>query len=383
MRDVVSRSKTAIKFSYKQYEGGGRGPITSTITQVFVSDVSGRADLVRSNHRVATPYNAYREMWQSIPYLRYGVRAQEATIVNGKVVYVWYRLAEEGLEKPSTTLSLVRVSTSSPEIEKAMTRARNNLLNGLAHSDVNIGTFLGELPESAKMILSTSIKVLQAYRACRRGNFAAIPKILGVSSVRTYLKTPASVWFSYIFGWKPLIEDIYNMHSSVQKQLSKPSVRKSSSTESFSPDRGTLPKELSVVTDVVGAKCTATFCIASSWVHNAQALGLLNPLAIAWELFPMSFVFDWFIPIGGFISNVTATAGLQFLHGYETRYAKAECRYQAYLSGTTGIQPGSLYTGFSFTRRVLTTFPKPALDISLNLNRNQVLVLLGLLSQRI
>lgn len=37
-------------------------------------------------------------------------------------------------------------------------------------------------------------------------------------------------------------------------------------------------------------------------MSTARSLGLLNPLEIAWEVVPYSFVVDWFLPIGSYIS---------------------------------------------------------------------------------
>lgn len=41
-------------------------------------------------------------------------------------------------------------------------------------------------------------------------------------------------------------------------------------------------------------------------------LGLLNPLEVAWELVPLSFVADWFLPIGDFLSSLDVD--MRFTH---------------------------------------------------------------------
>jgi hypothetical protein len=49
-----------------------------------------------------------------------------------------------------------------------------------------------------------------------------------------------------------------------------------------------------------------------------NSLGLLNPLQVAWELVPFSFVVDWILPIGSFLEAATGTIGTTFDSGYTT-----------------------------------------------------------------
>lgn len=51
-------------------------------------------------------------------------------------------------------------------------------------------------------------------------------------------------------------------------------------------------------------------------------LGLLDPVSLAWNLLPMSFVFDWFIPVGTFLDGFTATEGLTYQDGYTTQWVR-------------------------------------------------------------
>lgn len=49
---------------------------------------------------------------------------------------------------------------------------------------------------------------------------------------------------------------------------------------------------------------------------SAQSLGLLDPLTLAWELIPFSFVVDWFLPVGTYLSQLTALNGLTLMNGF-------------------------------------------------------------------
>jgi hypothetical protein len=65
---------------------------------------------------------------------------------------------------------------------------------------------------------------------------------------------------------------------------------------------------------------------------TVKEMGLLNPLSLAWELLPYSFVADWFVPIGGYLNTLDATIGLSFWKGYRSH--KFEGTVSDIVSGT-------------------------------------------------
>lgn len=104
----------------------------------------------------------------------------------------------------------------------------------------------------------------------------------------------------------------------------------------------------------------------SEVVHTLAQLGVTNPLLIAWELMPWSFVIDWFVPIGNYISSLDATFGLDFRNGYVSTKSMTIDHYE------TQVSPGT-YAGYDigyavnhseseqFTREILGSFPTASL----------------------
>jgi hypothetical protein len=43
----------------------------------------------------------------------------------------------------------------------------------------------------------------------------------------------------------------------------------------------------------------------------SRSLGLLDPLSVAWEILPWSFVVDWFYPVGTFLDNLSIIPQLE------------------------------------------------------------------------
>jgi hypothetical protein len=64
--------------------------------------------------------------------------------------------------------------------------------------------------------------------------------------------------------------------------------------------------------------------LANNALQKLKSVGLTNPLEIAWEVVPYSFVVDWMLPIGDAISAIDYDAGLDFLSGSLTQRIDTE-----------------------------------------------------------
>lgn len=116
---------------------------------------------------------------------------------------------------------------------------------------------------------------------------------------------------------------------------------------------------------------------------NVQAfkrLGLLNPVVTLWELVPFSFIVDWFIPIGDYLSSLDAMAGVQVLSTWESRREFTDNQTTAHTSrGWTvaGNMVYSEYTASSFATKssynrkigVSLAVPLPVFRPDLSVNR--------------
>lgn len=57
---------------------------------------------------------------------------------------------------------------------------------------------------------------------------------------------------------------------------------------------------------------TANYAVDHSYLRKLSQYGLIDPLQVAWEVTPWSFVVDWLIPVGEWIASLTADYGLDF-----------------------------------------------------------------------
>ena len=81
-----------------------------------------------------------------------------------------------------------------------------------------------------------------------------------------------------------------------------------------------------------------------------SSLGLVNPLEIAWERVPYSFVVDWLLPIGNWLSALSGSFGFTFIHGYKSTFCTFEER------GLTSVVPLFPNGRYSADLRVTTDF---------------------------
>jgi hypothetical protein len=122
------------------------------------------------------------------------------------------------------------------------------------------------------------------------------------------------------------------------------------------------------------------FEVVNNHYASAQSVGLTNPLLIAWELIPLSFVADWFVNVSDKLESLDVWLGKRFLTGTETKIQRSTTKRFA-----TGFTPSSGYTGgltdagyaslhkVNMTRVVLTTAPTIPLRFQNGLNPKRLI----------
>lgn len=234
---------------------------------------------------------------------------------------------------------------------------RNHLITRLINKTEqgvnNVAQDIVEWQQFTQMIVTTIQRVTGAVGATRQGNFAgAIGMLWGTAKPGfrkgarlSKRKTTANNWLELQYGWKPLLADIQGAAESLAKlMLANPKVqvvtvsdtRKTSVTELFPgvgwmTNTGVHQKELST---------TLKFKIRYRIDDHVQAffnqIGFTNPVNLAWEVLPFSFVVDWFIPIGSYLEALTSFQGLSFVDGCEVRFTRCRDSYDCHWSGVDG-----------------------------------------------
>lgn len=181
-----------------------------------------------------------------------------------------------------------------------------------SNGDFNAAVFSAEAKESMVMIGDTAKKLATSFTRLKHGNFRGAAHALGFDTYGRNSRTQGGArkknarairdyWMELQYGWKPLLGDAKSAAETLAAQVYKHNniiIRAGKRVEGSvicgAPDTVT-PKG----TFVHGKRLKVYFARGSSLMHD---LHLDDPFTLAWETYPLSFVVDWFLPIGDYIS---------------------------------------------------------------------------------
>lgn len=419
---------------------GTEGPAISTSTTIHRITSSGRDDAKATSPNGEGAYflpTTYRGWYYGSTSYEHDYKASSTGTSLPRRHYGRYTWSAYSTGMNTSTLYGCDTS-NRPAVPGWLTSKVEARLNArIKEQNWNIGQFLAELPESILFItemVKDMISILSAVKARRFKDYVIArgprryydklgknslpsywkmdPKKLGrhrpnrdydvralhrnrsISKIQA-AKSASSAYLAVMYGLMPLLNDIYQMAIFLEEGV------KTLDKQVFSVDAsGTEPipaPQLSAGTYDMGSswkgewgvKAEVNFRVKHPWLTTLESLGLLSPLDLAWELLPLSFVVDWFLPVGAFVSAFSGHWGLAFSHGYRTSYAKwnadvAFSKGAVFRSGTPGRLTGRL---LSFNRQQYLTFPIPVpyvkgLDDILGLGLSRNLSLLALAVQR-
>lgn len=254
-------------------------------------------------------------------------------------------------------------------------QALSRLLTKMGAENANLAQDIGEVGETLRMIHKTISRVHFAHMALKQGNLPGAINALwsgrGSSSrskrdfklVSTWAKTAktgakelAENWLELQYGWKPLLSDVHDSVEKVSRYFQKSgdfiiaqasgSSSKRSTTVS---DRdsvyvpGPYNANVKVRTSIdlyERTKFGLRFKVSDAQKAFLAQTGFTNPIDLAWELLPYSFVVDWFLPIGPWLESFTAFSGLEFVDGYKTQFQRENTIMSVHDSG---FAPGPGY----------------------------------------
>jgi hypothetical protein len=215
-----------------------------------------------------------------------------------------------------------------PDMDPLAGRALNKALQSLKAQKVDLSTNFFERKQTANLVTNTVRRVSKCFNALKHGNIGGAANALGISA-KTSFKGIGESWLELQYGWKPLLSDIFGACDAIRSaDLAEPkryraTVRGAAKSHTQvlynigEPGDDTI--ETGLYYEDLGVKVRLDFYLDNPVLAQASALGITNPLNTAWEELPYSFVADWFIPVGSFLSGLDASLGYSFLGGSESR----------------------------------------------------------------
>lgn len=271
-------------------------------------------------------------------------------------------------------------------------RLVSKLMSQVKTHQSNAAVTIAEGNKTINMISHRVKGLAMAVKALKHGDLMASARFLGVrpskSLVRkhkataTMARAPADArfeqmrdnWLELRYGWQPLISDVFNLAEAaasrnfpVHHQIQVRGSRTVTWSDGVYDISGNWVK-LGIGKTVQRRQYIVRLSEPVAQT-SLSAMGLLDPLPIAWELMPYSFVADWFLPIGQWLEDrsVSSLVPQNTVTCYTT-FEKSESRnVDAYMVDTMGGTAVSSVTGNSSDlvvqmTRSIVPFPIPSMS---------------------
>lgn len=234
------------------------------------------------------------------------------------------------------------------------------LLNNISEGKTNTMVSAAEMHKTVAHVAKTATRLYNAYKALRHGDFGGFTTSLGITTTSYQKrrfnkrmdrsksldkKTPifqernllteshqtrarefaAETWLEFSYGWKPLLKDVYDHAKALAElQIERQNVirfvkgRHKTTIHKIVYDAGSLETYVRDIQDDRRCEIGVSFKLQGGELNTFSQLGIDNPMEVAWEIVPFSFVADWFLPVGEYLRSLTATNGLIFSSGYKS-----------------------------------------------------------------
>lgn len=292
----------------------------------------------------------------------------------------------------------------------AVARLQSQLREGNAQT----GIFLAEAGKTAAHLAHSATRVFNALRALKKCRFGEFTSALGITATQkrtanyyTNLRVhhgeknkgfkydsksrfsreqqesrftdfAAKTWLEYTYGWKPLLKDVHDHAVALEKTANEHGLLMRTAVATAKTER---EKSRVVFVDANRIKATCKtwstrrlrvvvdYKLPTGVVSVANTFGLTDPLSVAWEVVPFSFIVDWFYPIGKFLEGISSYNNLVFHRGYTSGSHKYFAKSTTEAGPTNpnwagdsvlSIEVASFWNqldSFSFGRTKLTSFP--------------------------
>jgi hypothetical protein len=325
------------------------------------------AQFKRANEASGVPYTEFtdtlersRRTYSSINTPGFGGIKESALPINGHTVYLTKTDYEYGYDLRKKNIAPFNYTNNwgtqlYPMVSPLMTAADSQFavvensaikkLNARANLGVqaNMAQNLAQYTQTTNMIAKNAKNIAASVFALRKGKFSLAANLLfnnvGRSTGKqirmgfpSKSKSLANNWLELQYGWKPLLSDIDE-----SMRILASYIEKSSGTQQVKATatmtRQTVGKIFGPVSvdPAIGFERSQTlwscrfgckYKISSHLTSSLAQLGFTNPINLAWEILPWSFVVDWFLPIGPYLESLSAPHGLEFVVGYKTRFGR-------------------------------------------------------------
>ncbi|DAD51694.1 TPA_asm: maturation protein [ssRNA phage Esthiorhiza.4_19] len=286
-------------------------------------------------------YREWRRKWQKLPYTLPLDYYNHVSFANR------WPIAPNFPDPvpPYSATTLVAAFTNTNLYNLARNKAYE-ALKGKVYTDAQLGVDFVEYRQALGMMASSATTLINVARKIRRGDFLGAKHALGMKilpkdvSIR---KSFANNWLEFHFGWEPLVRDIYDAAEVMNNPLKAFSRARGAGsnvdTGSYSEHNVNYNRSEFWRRSYYAVQGLTVDRITNSTLHALDQFGVINPVEIAWELVPFSFVVDWFVNVGQVLNSYSDYAGMQLRDTWNS------VLFRLQIAGNLRPYPGSGYPG--------------------------------------
>jgi len=179
------------------------------------------------------------------------------------------------------------------------------------------GVDIVEFHQTESLIVNSAKTLLAGARKIKKLDFVGAAKVFG-SSVKppgaSVHKSFANNFLAFHFGVEPLMADIHDGLKVLSNPLNAFTAVRARTHDFYEDDGivnyGSWHHHNVWDTKVFVTQSARVTGIKSPGIHLAEQFGIVNPLSLAWEVVPFSFVVDWFANVGDYLRQFSDFAGL-------------------------------------------------------------------------
>jgi len=364
---------------------------TNTLTASLATSFGVYASRRTYTGTVTPNFKTLARQRKALPLNNYTMTVTQGSSEPYKYVHSYHHwsanpaFCSNGLETQVHDSSFGKASyfPSAAHIADASTKARAKVSKEASGVVVNIAQAWAEKHKTAKLLSDTVWRVARAARSLRRGNLGDVYRELGMSRGLSrrreaqIINTPSHKrlsdhWLELQYGWRPLLQDVHGAAELLARHIgSDPYHMKltgSATAEAVITDFSV--SDYPYAHGQEKAKSSAKYVLRVRLQNQCRQIlsqtGISNPLLLAWELLPYSFVVDWFIPVGNYLEALTAFDGWEFYDGwldqkttmvYDRNWSRVNNWKTVNDSGSEVWSGKVNVKSFKFTRTLLSSFP--------------------------
>lgn len=197
----------------------------------------------------------------------------------------------------------------------------------MLESKMDLAESLVDLNKTVMLVVERAYQVLLAWTYVRKKQYDKALKVLGLTKRNLNFDNAASAWLELQYGWLPLLSDIFSATEATKDLFNDPlahhtyakrRVKEPLWVSKLSGDSTYWGNQTQTDVSLCEVETKFRFRVDNALLAYITGFQLSNPLYVFWVSMPFTFVVDWLLPIGDWLSSLTATHGLTFVDGYQT-----------------------------------------------------------------